>query len=136
VQTGTIAAGTDSDHNGLPDAWERQNFGHLGVDPNADPDHDGMSNYAEYLAGTDPNNGADYLHITSYARVGTYNTLWWTAKPTRLYRVERRDALTPAYPWADLTLGYENVPGRNNIGFNNTGPRYFYSIRAVRPLTP
>ena len=44
----------DTDGNGLPDAWEMQYFGHLGVDPNADPDGDGISNYWEYVAGTNP----------------------------------------------------------------------------------
>ena len=136
VQTGSIAAGTDSDHNGLPDAWEMQNFGHLGVDPNADPDHDGMSNRQEYLAGTDPNNAADCLRITRYTRTNTYNTLWWTAKPTRLYRVERRSAVGPGSSWEELTMGFENVPGWSNVGFDNTGPRYFYGIRALRPLVP
>ncbi len=45
----------DSDGNGLPDWWEWYYFGHLGVDPNADPDGDGRSNLMEYLDGTDPN---------------------------------------------------------------------------------
>ena len=45
----------DSDNNGLPDFWERINFGHLGVDPNADPDGDGFSNLQEYQMGTNPN---------------------------------------------------------------------------------
>lgn len=49
-------AGVDSDGNSLPDAWELANFGTLGVDPAADPDHDGTSNRMEYLAGTNPNN--------------------------------------------------------------------------------
>ena len=44
----------DSDGNGLCDWWELQFFGHLGVDPNADADGDGLSNLAEYKAGTDP----------------------------------------------------------------------------------
>jgi hypothetical protein len=134
VQTATIAAGADSDHNGLPDAWELQYFGHLGVDPDADPDHDGMSNHAEYLAGTDPNNGSDYLHITSYTRVGSYNMLWWTAKPTRFYRVERRAAFDVASPW-ETHISYD-WPGWSNVGFDNFGPQYFYRIRTVRPLAP
>ena len=45
----------DSTGNGLPDAWELYHFGELGVDPNDDPDGDGLTNYEEYLAGTDPN---------------------------------------------------------------------------------
>jgi len=44
----------DSDRNGMPDAWERAYFGHTGVNPNADPDHDGLSNSQEYQAGTNP----------------------------------------------------------------------------------
>jgi hypothetical protein len=59
----------DSDGNGLPDAWELQHFGHLGVDPNADPDGDGFTNLQEYQNGTDPNdyyNGASFhLDIAS-----------------------------------------------------------------------
>jgi hypothetical protein len=31
-------------------------FGHLGVDPNADPDHDGLSNLQEYQHNTNPTN--------------------------------------------------------------------------------
>ncbi len=44
----------DGDHNGLPDAWERQYFGAVGVDPNGDFDGDGISNLQEYMGGTDP----------------------------------------------------------------------------------
>src|SRR6266404_7551620 len=42
VQTDTIADGADVNANGLPDAWERTFFGTLGVNPNSDPDGDGM----------------------------------------------------------------------------------------------
>jgi RHS repeat-associated protein len=45
----------DRDGNGLPDIWEMDYFGHLGVDPNADPDGDGWSNLHESQNGTDPN---------------------------------------------------------------------------------
>ena len=46
----------DSDSNGLDDVWELRHFGYIGVDPNADPDHDGVSNIGEYRVGTDPLN--------------------------------------------------------------------------------
>jgi hypothetical protein len=45
----------DGDGNGLPDAWELSNFGHLGVDPQADPDGDGLTNLQESQRGTNPN---------------------------------------------------------------------------------
>ncbi len=46
----------DSDNNGLADAWETKYFGHIGVDPSADPDGDGLTILQEYSHGTDPNN--------------------------------------------------------------------------------
>jgi hypothetical protein len=45
----------DTDGNGLPDAWERDYFGHTGVDPDADADNDGLSNAQEWERGTHPN---------------------------------------------------------------------------------
>lgn len=40
--------------NGALATWLIQNFGHLGVDPNDDPDGDGFTNLQEYQAGTNP----------------------------------------------------------------------------------
>ena len=48
---------------GIPDWWQLAHFGHIGIDPNAHPDHDGMSNYAEFWAGTDPNKSNSVLAI-------------------------------------------------------------------------
>jgi hypothetical protein len=45
----------DSDHDGLPDAWERENFGDLGNGPDDDPDGDGLRNSHEHSLQTDPN---------------------------------------------------------------------------------
>lgn len=44
----------DSDGNGLSDAWEQLYFGHLGIDPNADPDGDGVTNLQEFQLGRNP----------------------------------------------------------------------------------
>jgi pimeloyl-ACP methyl ester carboxylesterase len=53
---------SDVDGNGLPDAWERQYFGHIGVDPNADPDGDGLTNLQEFRLGSDPISAAVVSH--------------------------------------------------------------------------
>jgi len=44
----------DTNGNGLADTWQIKYFKHLGVDPNADTDGDGLSNIREYFLGTDP----------------------------------------------------------------------------------
>jgi alpha-tubulin suppressor-like RCC1 family protein len=56
VTSAVVNVSFDSDQLGLPDAWQIAYFGHIHVDPNADPDGDGVSNYQEYLDGTDPTN--------------------------------------------------------------------------------
>lgn len=45
---------TDSDLDGLPDAWEIDCFGTLTQSSGGDPDDDGLDNFAELAAGTDP----------------------------------------------------------------------------------
>jgi hypothetical protein len=45
----------DSDQDGLPDDWERDNFGDLGNGPDDDPDSDGLVNSDELSLETDPN---------------------------------------------------------------------------------
>ena len=52
-----FAPGTDSDQDGMEDGWEIRH----GLDPNfndrdGDPDCDGLKNFEEYEAGTDPEN--------------------------------------------------------------------------------
>jgi hypothetical protein len=75
----------DTDGNGLPDWWELKYFGVLtGTDPNADPDHDGVSNLNEYLAGTNPTNAASYFHIVSVTR-GSPTKILVTCEPGKFY---------------------------------------------------
>ena len=44
----------DTDHDGLPDAWERHYFHNLQYGADDDPDEDGFPNLIEWYRGTDP----------------------------------------------------------------------------------
>jgi hypothetical protein len=59
----------DTDSNGLPDWWEKDNFGVIGVKSNLEADADGMTNLEEYLAGTNPRSAASKLAITQVASI-------------------------------------------------------------------
>jgi hypothetical protein len=98
-----LTLGEDTDGDGIPDAWERMVIAVAGggltladINPNGDLDGDGVSNYAEYIAGTyafDPadgfilkiaglNNGAallDFLAIRgrSYTLFGSTDVKTW-----------------------------------------------------------
>jgi hypothetical protein len=51
----------DTNANGLPDSWEINNIGQLVTDPLFDSDTDGLSNRAEFLAHTNPNQTAQVV---------------------------------------------------------------------------
>lgn len=138
VQTDTISPG-NLDGNGLPIAWEMTYFGTTGVNPNADPDRDGMSNLQEYLAGTNPNDGNDYLRITFYATAqgGTTNLVTWTSTPTRLYYLQK--TLGPgSSPWLDSGLGLISADGATTTRgvVDTNSPMRFYHVETIRPLSP
>ena len=81
----------DTDLNGLPDWWEQQYFGHLtGTGTNADPDHDGLNNLAEFLSGTNPTNANSNLGVKILS-VGKSNTVSvaWASVAGKTYWVER-----------------------------------------------
>ncbi|MDE3100400.1 MAG: S8 family serine peptidase [Verrucomicrobiota bacterium] len=126
----------DSDGNGLPDWWEEEYFGHLGVDPNADPDHDGMSNLAEWIAGTNPTNAASCLRLSA-SSAGTSVVLSWPSAADRSYWIERG---------ADLLAGFDSTIATNIVATvpTNTatdavapdGSTRFYRVGVEHPTFP
>lgn len=95
----------DVNHNGISDLWEAHYFG--SVTPNrpadVDTDRDGLGDYAEFLAGTDPTDAKSDLQLLFPVRVsnGTCR-LNWSAAPGHMYRLfSSTNALTwsPLSPW-------------------------------------
>jgi hypothetical protein len=96
---------TDSDQDGIPDAWVMQYFGHATGQPadqslaTDDPDGDGMDNLSEYRAGTDPLLKSSLLHLTVQGfTVNQDLVMAFEAVPNHSYTVERRTSLD--LPWS------------------------------------
>ena len=127
--------GTDSDGDGIPDAWEVAN----GLDPARkdaaeDPDKDGLTNGEEYLAGTDPKSAGSALRLLATLDASGPVKLLSTAVAGRTYTVQASDGVAPA-GWINLV----NIPARgtNRVVETEvlaTGGRRFF--RLVTPQVP
>ncbi len=125
---------SELDSNGLLKSWQLQYFGRLGVDPNADPDGDGMSNIAEMRAGTDPTFAGSRLEFVSVDTAADGGAqIAWSSQSGRIYRVLRsRELLTGFTPVG--TPQAATPPANRYVDNTATGDgAYFYRIQVVSP---
>ena len=59
-----------------------------------DPDGDGQNNYAEFLAGTEPNDTNSVFKLTGISREGANWRVYWSSTSNRVYSVLRATTLT------------------------------------------
>jgi hypothetical protein len=98
-------------------------FGDNPVDWNADPDNDGMTNYEEFLANTDPFDDASVMDVTDVRIDNGVLVIEWAAKADRRYTIQYRESLgtdvwtSPAL-WSSLpfTTDYDGHRRRYSTG--------------------
>jgi hypothetical protein len=87
----------------MDDAWERQYFGDLSHDGTGDTDHDGMSDLAEFLAGTNPTDAQSALRILpNPTRSGTTVTVQFESVAGKKYRLQYKESLNDS-AWSDAS---------------------------------
>jgi hypothetical protein len=113
----------------LPPAWQLQYFGHLGVDPRDDPDGDGMNNYQEYIAGTNPVDPQSRFQIVRVRRDLGGPFVDWSSVAGKFYTVQRSTSLLDGF--ADLqTHIAATAPLNTYQDTSGSGPgSFFYRIR-------
>lgn len=85
----------DTDGDGLPDGWERDQFGTLLQNGLGDPDGDGWSNADEFVARTGPTDAASQLRVQASGGI----VLEWVGHAGATYMVERREELGDTGAW-------------------------------------
>ncbi len=103
LRTLSVAPPYDSDGDGLPDALELQLFGNLAQSGTDDFDGDGVSNYDEFVAGTDLKDPHSYLHLEVMFTAQAGVRLRWQTVSGITYQVRQRSAIGDG-PWSPLSL--------------------------------
>ena len=114
----------------LPDAWQLQYFGHTGVDPFADPDHDGLNNYQEYRAGTNPLDANSRFQIMRVRPDPSGAYVDWSSVAGHYYAVQRSSTAMGGF--SDLQVHIPATAPLNtfqDLTGTGVGP-YFYRIQA------
>jgi len=135
----TVSPGADTDGDGIPDPWERRRVGNTTSLGNGDYDGDRVPDADEYAADTDPDDSNDRFRIVSLQTLPGTNTVSWTARPTRLYRLEATNRLaSTSGGWVDAGGGLIGPPASSPASATvPTGgaTSRFYRVQAVVPLT-
>ena len=120
----------DRDGDGIPDWWERTQFGGTGVaGPNTDKDGDGASDADEFHAGTDPNNPKSVFKVvTVLAGDSGQLLLSWSSVVGKIYSIEKATDLGEGF--YDLVTGIAGTPPVNTYTDVNSAAygHVFYRI--------
>jgi len=109
----------DANRNGISDAWENYYFGSAGTNrtQNTDSDGDGMSDYSEFIAGTNPTNAASkFIFLSAAVQTNHFVQLKWAVIPGRLYELEGSTNFvnwTPLTGWQQATTSPMSYSGTN-----------------------
>ncbi len=118
---------TDTDYDGLSDAWEQKYFGSLSYTAKDDPDADGFNNAREQIMGTDPaqSNTAFLLDFAQWNP--GYWRLSWPARETATYSVLAGDGVSSS--WTVLTNRTGSLPNAEYVVSSTNNQRFFRVIR-------
>lgn len=130
----------DSVGDGIPDWWRAQYFGGSGTSTNAvtcatsDPDHDGLDNYHEYLADTNPTNAASRVAFIGNGVSGGDVALTW-AGGTNAWQYLQASPNLAANQWSTVYTNAPMTTATNTLLLNgavSNASKMFYRLKVGR----
>jgi formylglycine-generating enzyme required for sulfatase activity len=118
--------------DGIPDSWKIANgFSASANIASLDTDGDGMTNYQEYLAGTDPRSVNSLMKISSYSvpAVGQFSVTW-PGIAGKLYRVRTSFDLAN---WTTLTTTLPTASGTQAMTMDTGGAAQLFVSVEIAP---
>jgi hypothetical protein len=102
-----------------------------GLQANDDSDGDGANNFSEYLARTDPTNGASVFSTGLEFQVGSVR-LRWKTYPGRQYFIEKSADLSN---WVPTGVAIEGDGGEKvmDVPYNTDDPALYWRVRLAKP---
>jgi hypothetical protein len=123
-----VTWGADENNDGIPDEWQRDNWGKVWPSASADSDGDGASNLAEFLAGTDPTNAGSVLKMEISPREqGVY--LQWPTTPGNYYQVQITSNFVT---WSDIGTPRFAPSTSDAVPMESTGTTQYYRVIRMR----
>ena len=123
----------DANHNGISDAWERTYFGSVSTNRTqfTDTDGDGMSDYAEFIAGTNPTNAASKLiFLATTIQSNKLVQLKWAAVPDgRIYQLQTSTNLRTWLPLTDWVSALHSPMSYTTTNTSNGSHLYRVQVR-------
>lgn len=112
-----LTLGSDTDQDGLPDAWEENQLYNTGlpttdlwrVTPTGDLDGDGINNLTEYIAGTYASDATETFYLKITQATAARSDFEFFTITSKVYKLEKSTDLK-SWTSAEFTVGTASTP--------------------------
>ncbi len=129
---------SDDDDDDIPAYWEIHYFGGpTNATGHIDSDGDGVTDYSEFVALTEPWDDTSFLSITAFdvqsLPAAAITDVDFESRAARVYQLQFASNLVPSPVWSDLPPDRPGVEGIMTLSHSNEVGRGFYRVNVEMP---